>query len=88
MMLSDIKLEQLLNHLNSCESSFIEAVRLHCRRVLIDRGWMVRADELDEGIEFITDELMDEEDNEAELELVEYYDNHEELGEPEDMEGM
>jgi hypothetical protein len=31
---------------------------------------------------------MDEEDNEAELELVEYYDNHEELGEPEDMEGM
>ena len=69
------KLDVLLAELNTLDGCELEAVQAKCKVRLQEMGWYV-SDDGELGTSVFAD-IDDGEDLEAELELVEYYDNHE-----------
>lgn len=67
--------EEIVESLAGLDCYALEVIRTRCTVLLQDRGWFVAPDEFDRGAVFISED--EEEDNEAQLEFIEYLDNHE-----------
>lgn len=72
-IIMEIKLNETIDCLEELKSEDLELIRNKCIEILEDRGWFVEERESEEEI---LDKL---EDDEAVLEMIEYYDNHDEL---------